>query len=903
MRVNIKFFSMFFLVFIALGNAFLCSNSISFGSRNSAIRISDNSTLYLSSSNIIVDEGSLVKDDLGNISGNNLNFNRGIFESNGVESYLTGQLNSAGPDSIRLVGDSVVDVEPGMILEQLYVESSNNKLIGQPLFNNPIVLQDLNTTLTIAIQNRLNKNIIMNGGLLRLGDDLKLADNVKLDGSGRIKLDDRQFSFGSYYDSAWTNDLIWDNAADIVLNGKTELTGEWVFIGESTLNGNGNVLDLTGGGNLRVSPGATLYLVDVHIKGLGSGGSEGKLIGDYNTSQIKIYNSDLEFVSNYTYTSGKFFVDGPSTFIVKDEDIKFENDANLTVDAVTLWLDPLADTIVTDLFAGNLSLINSGTIRTVAASTNSSNAVNGPLTSDIVLNGSAFIHPSERIEVAGNITIDGKGAVLVFADPIHSQFVVRKGYTVTLKNVEFDRLHANTFDLRYVAENKGSPKKWYLIDSQINIAENVVFGLSEDITFSQGLINIIRESDGDPNVFYVKGVDGKNKMRFNPIPNYAQAISNATNDGTLIGRMSSGLHPVLLKLNDNTIGVQFIDLWGIKHISRTITDYIGSIGLVGGSTASFDGVGPYDMNFVVEDLNNEFRLLKDSIKFTGQILFADEGENELRVDVVLNEIINNPADDPNRKIPRIRFGTGCVNLSSMNGRGLLLFTDANIRIVNDANAFVAEENSFLGGRGIEVYGDHIWNFYDASTNKGQFVTEIENLTAPDPALNNIPIISDSVVLSPIFRSGVFRSIPRYQTALHLLYHKKRESHVNFNSSIFGNDQSQSVLQNQVENQVEYQVENQVENQVGNQELVFDSKPITSSTFIDSIKPTSKPMYYARPKSSNPNRPAPRRKKHRRSIDYGEIKPLLRSLLTQMDEEEFDDLFDYEKNVNSDSEID
>jgi hypothetical protein len=840
-------------------------SSINFGNRSSALKFSAGTKLNVSSGNTKLEvDGTLVKDWDAEFAGNTIQFIKGVLESDGSEALMTAVFDPTDSDYILLNGSCSFDAEPGIVIQKMNVSSDENRLEGQPLFREVIDFEDVNTTLTMALQNKLNQNINMNGGLIRLAHDLGLYDTVYLVGPGRIILNHCTCSLGAYYNAPWDTRLHWDHATDIVLNGRTELTGEWYFQGESRINGNGNVLDLSNGGTIYVAPGSTLYLEDIYIRGLGDSYDEdtgqwlGKIVLGDDNSQVRTFNTDIELVNDYTTTLGTYYVEGPTTFILKYHDWTFNNDSLLKVDGVSLWLDTIDDAdwadpgqlqaplpiyaghywqtdyVAYNLTQGNLDLINSGTIREVcdrsqALSSKSTRLTREPLLQDLYLDQSIHIHPHQVIEIADDLVIDGRGAELVFSNPKQSQFVVNPGKTVTLKNIELDRINAKTFNLQYAYDNDGN-----FSQGQIKIGENVVFGLSENITFSQGLLTLDASAECDDDVdphdepgagdevahtFCIRGVDGIKQFNIWPDPDvyiapenvvtqYEQRIleTEATltaEEANVIARENANLDYrnsiKLVNIRHHTLCLQNLNLVGIEHITYNFNaPYVGAIGLMGDASVDVGDIDlvidtdenlkndvfeTYDLHFVADSLNNKLRILKNNIKFTGEILFADFGENVLHIDFLLTERIGTQDDWWAGQKPTIRFGNGVVKLTSFAGMGRLIFDDAVLTIHNDSNAFVARGNAYLGGRHLEITGDPIWDFYDPTDydpSIGEkpakpFIVEVEQLEALQD-LNYVPIQSVYQTLSRKIEEPfeVLRSSGNYITALHLLYQKERE---------------------------------------------------------------------------------------------------------------------------------
>jgi hypothetical protein len=779
---------------------------LNFSHQHATVTLNSGAKLILDNS-ITNWNGTLIKDTTANISGENINFNEGILQSGTSQGLMTGLYDTTGPDKILLQGNGRFNAEPGTIIHEIQISGANNKLEGQPLFSFPILFDGSpSTVLSIAIQSKLNQNIQLNSGTLYLNDDLRLADDVKIEGTGTIVLNNNTLHLPGKQ-SSWTDNLSFKNAMEIALHAKTLLTATWTFEENGRINGNGNILDLSGDGKISINSGVTLYLTDIYLKGINSNSFE---FGNKNT-QINMTNVDVEIVSDVQLNTGGIYIDGTSTFILREHDWTFDQNASLSVDGTTLWLDtdisnpgelkvPRAiyenhiwqpQNEIYNIASGKLSLINTGTIKEIGTGIGTGSVIvypcpddegtcatltAGPLTSDITLNRSCHIHPGQRIRISENLTIDGNGATLIFSHPDHSQFIIDPGKTLTLKNIELARLNESTFDLRV------QQIKLDAIESQLNIAENVVFEMSENITFSQGIINLVNESANDANVFFVRGTGGKKVLSF--ILNkdaYPPKYNNHEWDKLPKDHLD---YKTILNLGQNTLALQNVEIReGLDNVSfSTGNIYVGAIGLVGEATINIGDPniafsehdkqnGQYeecDLVFITQGPNNKLMLKKNDLLFTGQILFADEGDNTLHMDFVLTEKIGTNLE---RGIPVVNFGNGCVKLTSYDGIGRLIFDDMVVRVNNESNGFVAWENSFLGAKHLIISGDPIWDLYDPESGEKPFIIEAEELTAQ--GLDSA-IVSAYNYLSK--KTPVKHSAPKklLKTALHVLYEQDKK---------------------------------------------------------------------------------------------------------------------------------
>ena len=433
---------------------------------------------------LTVNEGSIIKREAGaNITRGGssvITFDKGVLQSSESESVLTANYNPAGNDTIQLMGDNSFRAEPGNVLHDITVNASRNRIEGQPTFENSpgITLQDFRVTLTIAIQSKLNQNIDLNGGTLYLGDDLSLADDVRLTGGGTVFLRGRQLEFGGK-DTTWSEDIFWDNANDMVLNSKLSVTGTWTFAGESHITGNGNILDLTDSGTLWIKSGATVHLRDIKLKGLGIG----RIVFEDRSSQIRLSDSQIELDANYVVTEGGFYVDGESTIYVKNHILSFEQRGSMTVDGTCLWydlldeeskvqeLDGIKPVEADDINHKYIEFLNSGIIRRVIG------GKHGP----IIWSGVNYLHedlwlsPDQRAIVVDDKVVFGRSHSIHFSrtsDNIHLPLIeILPGKKLTFLNI--------------VLENF-SPKHVELgLDSAISFSDKTTIELGTDVDLNQ----------------------------------------------------------------------------------------------------------------------------------------------------------------------------------------------------------------------------------------------------------------------------------------------------------------------------------------------------------------------------------------------------------------------------------
>jgi hypothetical protein len=246
-------------------------------------------------------------------------------------------------------------------------DSGTSNLGGPGSINANLELRNSGVTAKPALVSNLANNIILNGGKLILNNDLKFVSDKKITGSGTVSLNTHKLAFGTE-SLNFTDNIYWEASSGMDLNARTTLSSTWTFNGECYLNGNGNVLDLSPGGQLVVDFSSTLHLIDIALKGMGNN----QILMMNDNSHLRMSNVYIELTENITTTVGGIYIEGPTTWGLKHYDWTLDNDASMTVDGVTLWKDPLDIINYGNIKYGSgpesnyLSLVSSGTIKATA---------------------------------------------------------------------------------------------------------------------------------------------------------------------------------------------------------------------------------------------------------------------------------------------------------------------------------------------------------------------------------------------------------------------------------------------------------------------------------------------------------------------------------------------------------
>lgn len=369
-----KIYNKFFLLFVLGGVIFFDAHTvIRFGSKTSSLVAGDDGVLNIATSGLTVDAGTVTKKKTGQVKGRSIRFENAYFNSWLSEGFITGTFVPDDADGVIELQNPETDsgdfllTNPGGLFSKVKVKDEGTGVLrGNPLFfgTDDIIVEapsESSTSvgwLALGVQNTVNTNINLNGGVLELQGDLSLGDDASIVGGGQVVFNNRRLSLGGTA-SYWTDSLLWNNALDLQLNSKVTLQGAWLFYSDCQVNGNGNVLDIADG-ILLLYPGAKLRLSGVRLKGLGSG--EIIMAED---SELILSDVEIEMNDDYDIYAGGVYVDGSTNIITKDHTLTFRSSTDddwgiafdaefnleyikgldthgsLTIDRVALTYDPL----------------------------------------------------------------------------------------------------------------------------------------------------------------------------------------------------------------------------------------------------------------------------------------------------------------------------------------------------------------------------------------------------------------------------------------------------------------------------------------------------------------------------------------------------------------------------------
>jgi hypothetical protein len=423
----------------------------------------------------------LVDASADRISGQPITFAKGNLETGDLHAFFTGKYNPTGTDTIALEGSHRLRAAPGTVLPTVTVSGSSNKIEGAPIFSSAITLADGSAAVAFALQNKLNQSVTLNSGTVSLNDSLSLADGVYLSGAGSLTFNGRTLNLQAA-DSTWTGTLTVTDDADLTLNGDTALSGQWTFNaqnGQSIVNGNGNVLDLTNNGTLHIAANHTLVLTDLTLKGVGSSSGAGFISFADANSTLSLVNVTVELAEDWNLDEGVVYVlNSNSTVITGGRKVNVVGGGKLKVDGVALGYDPLTTPDVGNVpgthDGTNIFLLNNGTVRSVAGGSSDLylDAATNTLLKNEEFGSNRKLYFRGTDAGGANVTLDGNGFAIDLAR-VAGQIDVANG-----KNAIFTDCVLRNFNPAYVTLN-GS--------GTIKFAADVVIEFSENCTLSKSL--------------------------------------------------------------------------------------------------------------------------------------------------------------------------------------------------------------------------------------------------------------------------------------------------------------------------------------------------------------------------------------------------------------------------------
>ncbi len=343
----------------------------------------------------------------------------------------------AASTQFSMQGSSVYKAIDNSTILNLTISGTGNKLYGAPLFSGNVTIGS-GADIAFGIRSKMNVNVALGSGTMKLENDLLFTDSKQMTGTGTMNLQNFKLKFGAK-PLTFSSLITWQNASDIELGSYTTLSSTWSFASDGVINGNGNVLDISSSGVLAIAAATTLSLTDLYLKGFGSTGDI--TFANATTSILRLSNVVIEMTGSRNITSGQVIIDGPVTIITKSNTLTFSSSGVLTINGQTLQFDRLGSFTggVSPLVAGaNLVLNNSARIIEIGANENSPGV--STIAASTTLGYDLFLSDDRTLSVTQTATLTGNGHTINFADHGNALITVSASQALTLSDVVLNGL-------------------------------------------------------------------------------------------------------------------------------------------------------------------------------------------------------------------------------------------------------------------------------------------------------------------------------------------------------------------------------------------------------------------------------------------------------------------------------
>lgn len=618
--------------------------------------------------------GTLTIDSGGVVAGSSIQFQEGalsdtVSEAGVVEGTFERNFDSISIDNVSLNGNKSIHIN-GEVRGTVIVEGLNNKISGSPKFTKPINLSNtITSNLTMGIVSDCDVDINLNGGTLSLDNKLEMAPETKITsstGTAIINLNENTLGIGGV-ENAWADNFTFSSAGTLQLSSNLKLKSIWLFQGDTTINGGGNVLDITDtAAQIIIGPSITLCLTDMTLSGL----KNLKIIFQANDSALKLSNANITMTGNFNQTNGELIVCGESKINMGSTPYEWVQSSNATFSnlASTLWLDT-GNNDVPAIFgflnSSNVfsSYLDNNIIKQVVDFDRVRDSVirylvSGSVNQNAQIESSFFVQPEEAMVFTGNSNITADGVTINFSNTPAPQFVIETGNNVTFKGNQTLSVYSNTMQIEEGAT--------LAVDGQTNII------LNSDVSLPTGNVKI--KTPGGS--LSISGTGGTKRFGLSAAP---------------------GLVPASFDIGFGELVISNADFYGLDRVkkSRSMVNGVLKEGcIVLDGSARIHVQNDTDMNFKVRGTNNALIIEKNNAKFTGKITFDEVGDNVLTIRFEL---------DAEEDQLGIAFGKDSMNLFSSGGIARVIFDDFDVLVENlDPDAFIVGGHAFINGQFVRI---------------------------------------------------------------------------------------------------------------------------------------------------------------------------------------------------------
>ena len=163
----------------------VCYSSINFRTSSSTLKVSPAAGLIVDNA-IPRCNGKVSKSVGASIMGRDINFSDGFFDDGTTSMKMTAVFRPS-TNQIILDGAKSLRGNGGFIHQSLMISGTGNRLDGELLIDEDLVLHDANTELTCGFIRRFPQDIVLNGGTISLEEDLDFLEEKMLKGPGTFR--------------------------------------------------------------------------------------------------------------------------------------------------------------------------------------------------------------------------------------------------------------------------------------------------------------------------------------------------------------------------------------------------------------------------------------------------------------------------------------------------------------------------------------------------------------------------------------------------------------------------------------------------------------------------------------------------------------------------------------------
>ena len=194
-----------------------------------------------------------------------LNYNNVGIDLPDVEYIITGRRYTNA--SNILAGNGLIFMTRGTYPLGTVISGTNNIIRGNGAIGGPIIFLNASAQLEWILNGFLLGNASLNGGILILGNNIRLGRGTKIN-NGTVNLKNYSLTYGSKELTITQANYFDGNNGSVELSANITLDATWTFSQNCILNGNGKMITIGNNGNIFVEKGSILRIKNAKIEGI-----------------------------------------------------------------------------------------------------------------------------------------------------------------------------------------------------------------------------------------------------------------------------------------------------------------------------------------------------------------------------------------------------------------------------------------------------------------------------------------------------------------------------------------------------------------------------------------------------------------------------------------------------------